>query len=437
MMPENFLNFQKSKDYIEESSLHLAGGVNSSFRTGMKPNALGFVSGEGPYLFDMDGNKLIDYYLGMGPMILGYNPSSIKEAVKKGIEEGFFFGAQSKYELIAAKIINKLVPSSELVRFCTSGSEAVQASLRLARAATKKNMIIKFEGHYHGWFDNVLWSNKPTLQHAGRRENPNLVAWTDGQDNHSGDSMVVLPWNDIEILDKRLSKGDIAAVIMEPAMCNTGGISPRHDYLKKAKLSCQNNGSLLIFDETITGFRFAPGGAQEYYDIYPDITILAKAIANGFPVAAITGSRELMSLLTTGKVVHGGTYNSQYLSMIATVKTLENYSRNNFHDELNNKTIFLKEGLEKVFFDEKITSVLSTFPGFMFCGFGMSRQPQEYRDLLNLNSEMYISFCLEMIKRGVRTLERGAWFISIEHSKDILQETIQIAKESIIAIKNN
>ena len=175
-MSENFLNFQKSKDYIEESSLHLAGGVNSSFRTGMKPNALGFVSGEGPYLFDMDGNKLIDYYLGMGPMILGYNPSLIKEAVIKGIEEGFFFGAQSKYELMAAKIINKLVPSSELVRFCTSGSEAVQASLRLARAATKKNMIIKFEGHYHGWFDNVLWSNKPTLQHAGRRDNPNLVA---------------------------------------------------------------------------------------------------------------------------------------------------------------------------------------------------------------------------------------------------------------------
>ena len=437
MMPENFLNFQKSKDYIEESSLHLAGGVNSSFRTGMKPNALGFVSGEGPYLFDMDGNKLIDYYLGMGPMILGYNPSSIKEAVKKGIEEGFFFGAQSKYELMAAKIINKLVPSSELVRFCTSGSEAVQASLRLARAATKKNLIIKFEGHYHGWFDNVLWSNKPTLQHAGRRDNPNLVAWTDGQDTHSGDSVVVLPWNDIKLLDKRLSKGDVAAVIMEPAMCNSGGISPRHDYLKKAKLLCENNGSLLIFDETITGFRFAPGGAQEYYNIYPDITILAKAIANGFPVAAITGSRELMSLLTTGKVVHGGTYNSQYLSMIATVKTLENYSSNNFHNELNKKTIFLKEGLEKVFFDEKITSVLSAFPGFMFCGFGMSRQPQEYRDLLNLNSEMYISFCLEMIKRGVRTLERGAWFISIEHSKEILQETIQIAKESIIAIKNN
>ena len=437
MMPENFLNFQKSKDYIEESSLHLAGGVNSSFRTGMKPNALGFVSGEGPFLFDMDGNKLIDYYLGMGPMILGYNPTSIRKAVKKGIEEGVFFGAQSKYELIAAKIINKLVPSSELVRFCTSGSEAVQASLRLARAATKKNLIIKFEGHYHGWFDNVLWSNKPTLQHAGRRESPNLVAWTEGQDTHSGDSIVILPWNDIEVLDKRLSKGDIAAVIMEPAMCNSGGISPRNDYLKKAKLLCKKNGTLLIFDETITGFRFAPGGAQEYYNILPDITILAKAIANGFPVAAITGSRELMTLLTIGKVVHGGTYNSQFLSMIATVKTLENYSRNNFHKELDEKTIFLKEGLEKIFYDEKIPAVLSKFPGFMFCGFGIKSQPQEYRDLLNLNTEMYISFCLEMIKRGVRTLERGAWFISIEHSKEILQETLEIAKEATIAIKNN
>ena len=433
----DFLNFDKSKDYIEESSHHLAGGVNSSFRTGMKPNALGFVSGDGAYLIDMDGNRLIDYYLGMGPMILGYNPSSIKEAIQKGVEDGIFFGAQSKYELIAAQMINRLVPSSELVRFCTSGSEAVQASLRLARAATKKNLIIKFEGHYHGWFDNVLWSNKPTLQHAGRRESPNLVAWTDGQDPHSSNSIIILPWNDIEILNNRLSRGDIAAVIMEPAMCNSGGISPKHDYLKKVKQACELNNALLIFDETITGFRFAPGGAQEFYETFPDITVLAKAIANGFPVAAITGNKELMSLLTNGKVVHGGTYNSQFLSMIATVKTLENYSRDNFHNELNEKTIFLKNGLEKVFFDENVTSICSSFPGFIFCGFGVNNQPQEYRDLLNLDADMYISFCLEMIKRGVRTLERGAWFISIEHTEDILQETINISKEAIRAIKRN
>ena len=431
----DFLSFDKSKDYIEESSRHIAGGVNSSFRTGMKPNALGFVSGDGAYLIDMDGNRLIDYYLGMGPMILGYNPSSIKEAIQKGVEDGIFFGAQSKYELIAAQMINRLVPSSELVRFCTSGSEAVQASLRLARAATKKNLIIKFEGHYHGWFDNVLWSNKPTLQHAGRRERPNLVAWTDGQDPHSGNSIIILPWNDIEILNNRLSRGDIAAVIMEPAMCNSGGISPKHNYLKKVKQACELNNALLIFDETITGFRFAPGGAQEFYETFQDITVLAKAIANGFPVAAITGNKKLMSLLTQGKVVHGGTYNSQFLSMIATVKTLENYSKYNFHNELNNKTMFLKDGLEKVLFDEKITSILSSFPGFMFCGFGTNKQPKEYRDLLNLNNEMYSSFCLEMIKRGVRTLERGAWFISIEHSQDILEETIDIAKHAIVALK--
>ena len=430
-----FLTFNKSKAYIQESSQHLAGGVNSTFRTGMQPNALSFTSGEGAYLTDLDGNKLIDYYLGMGPMILGYNPCSIKKAIQKGIEDGIFFGAQNKHELIAAQMINKLVPSSELVRFCTSGSEAVQASLRLARAATKKNLIIKFEGHYHGWFDNVLWSNKPSLQHAGRRDNPNLVAWTEGQDVHSGDSIVVLPWNDIDLLEKRLSKNDIAAVIMEPAMCNSGGISPKANYLKKTKEACKLHNTLLIFDETITGFRFAPGGAQEYYGILPDITILAKAIANGFPVAAITGNKKLMSLLTQGKVVHGGTYNSQFLSMIATVKTLENYSKYNFHNELNNKTNFLKDGLEKVLFDQKITSILSSFPGFMFCGFGTNKQPKEYRDLLNLNNEMYSSFCLEMIKRGVRTLERGAWFISIEHTQDILEETIDIAKHAILALK--
>ena len=154
------------------------------------------------------------------------------------------------------------------------------------------------------------------------------------------------------------------------------------------KHACEITGTLLIYDETITGFRFAPGGAQEYYEILPDLTILAKAIANGFPVAAITGNNELMSLLTNGKVVHGGTYNSQFLSMIATVKTLENYSKKDFHNRLNEKTIFLKTGLEKVFFDENITSILSSFPGFIFCGFGINNQPNEYRDLLNLNNIM-------------------------------------------------
>ena len=436
-MSKKYLKFQKSKKYIEESSHFIAGGVNSSFRTGMKPNALGFVSGKGAYLFDMDGNKLIDYYLGMGPMILGYNPSSIKKAIKRGIEEGIFFGAQSKYELIAAKMINQLVPSSELVRFCTSGSEAVQASLRLARAATKKNKIIKFEGHYHGWFDNILWSNKPSLQHAGRRENPNLVPWTEGQDTHSGDGIVVLPWNDIEILEKRLSHGDIAGVIMEPAMCNSGGIHPKSEYLKRVKETCKSYGCLLIFDETITGFRFAPGGAQEFYGVLPDITILAKAIANGFPVAAITGRKDLMSLLTSGKVIHGGTYNSHFLSMIATVKTLESFSKKDFYSELNEKTKLLRDGLEKVFFDYDIKVVLSSFPGFIFCGFGINKQPQDYRDLLNLNFKMYISFCHEMIKRGVRILERGAWFISIEHTNEIISKTIEIAKDSIKVVKNN
>ena len=436
-MTKDFLNFDKSKNYIEESSHHLAGGVNSNFRVGMKPNALGFISAEGANLIDMDGNKLIDYYLGMGPMILGYNPLSIKQAITKGLEKGIFFGAQSEYELMAAKLINTLVPSSEIVRFCTSGSEAVQLALRLARASTKRNIIIKFEGHYHGWFDNVLWSNKPTLQHAGRRENPNLVAWTEGQDSHSGDNIVVLPWNDIEILENRLSKGDVAGVLMEPAMCNSGGIAPKNDYLHKTKNACKKNGSLLIFDETITGFRFSPGGAQEYYSTLPDVTILAKAIANGFPVAAITGSKALMSLITSGRVVHGGTYNSQFLSMIATVKTLEHYSRKDFHSELNKKTIFLKEGLEKVFSDENLSFVISNFPGFIFCGFGSSNNPVDYRDLLNLNSEMYVSFCLEMIKRGVRILERGAWFLSIEHSIESLEKTIEAAKESLTYMKKN
>ena len=424
------LSFAKSHAFIEDASTYLSGGVNSNFRLGMQPGPLAFERGEGPYLFDVDGNRLIDYYLGLGPMILGHNPASVRERVTAALQKGFLFGGQSHLEVEAAKLLCSIAPAAERVRFAGSGSEAVQGALRLARAATGRTKIIKFEGHYHGWFDNILWSNAPSLEDAGARAAPNAVPLSKGQDSNAASGIVILPWNDLEILRNRLAQGDIAGIIMEPAMCNSGAIAPVDGYLEGAKEACEKNGSLLIFDETITGFRLSAGGAQQFFGVTPHIATFAKALANGFSVAAITGRADLIEMFSTGGVMHGGTYNAQLLAMAATVATLETVSAPGFHQDLESKSEKLKEGVSNALKDAGIQAYVSGFPGFFHVGFGLSSPPREYRDLVAIDKPKYSRFTLAMLKRGVRALERGAWFLSSAHSNDVLDETIAVAAEA-------
>ncbi|WP_171181697.1 aspartate aminotransferase family protein [Ruegeria sp. HKCCD8929] len=428
------LSFQKSENFITEASSYLAGGVSSNFRLGMLPGPLAFTKAEGPILHDVDGNRLIDYYLGMGPMILGHNPEAVHEKVAASMADGILFGGQSKLEVDAAKLLCEIAPVAERVRFSGSGSEAVQGVLRLARAATGRTKVIKFEGHYHGWFDNVLWSNAPSLEAAGPREAPNATPLSKGQEEAASSGLVVLPWNDLDLLKARLAEGDIAAVIMEPAMCNSGAISPRDGYLEGAKEACEKNGSLLIFDETITGFRLSPGGAQQFFGVTPHLATFAKAMANGFQVAAITGPKDLMELFATGGVLHGGTYNSQLLSMAATIATLESVSAPGFHDDLANKSNKLQEGITKAFADAGVQASISGFPGFIHIGLGLTEKPQDYRDLTALDKARYRELCHAMLKRGVRALERGAWFVSSTHTDDVLDETIAAIREAAVEI---
>ena len=250
--------FTRSAAFIDQASNYLAGGVSSNFRLGMLPGPLAFERAEGPFLYDVDGNRLIDYYLGMGPMILGHNPVAVRERVADASANGILFGGQSRLEVEAAKRLCEMVPAAERVRFSGSGSEAVQGALRLARAVTGRTTVIKFEGHYHGWFDNVLWSNAPVPDEAGPRESPNATPLSKGQESAAAGGLSILPWNDLGLLIDRLAKGDVAAVIMEPAMCNSGAIAPAPGFLEGARKACEDNGALLIFDETITGFRLAP-----------------------------------------------------------------------------------------------------------------------------------------------------------------------------------
>ncbi|MBV8912158.1 MAG: aminotransferase class III-fold pyridoxal phosphate-dependent enzyme, partial [Acetobacteraceae bacterium] len=259
------MTFDESRRRMAEAARYLAGGVSSNFRLGMSPTPLVFERASGAYLHDADGNRLIDYYLGMGPMILGHTPTDVIAGVRDQLERGILYAGQSPIEVEAARLVCATVPCAERIRFNSSGSEAVQAALRLARAATGRRTIIKFDGHYHGWFDNILWSTAPP---AGANA---PVAGSKGQPAEAGADVVALPWNDLAALQDRLARGDVAAVIMEAAMCNAGAIQPLPGYLEGARAACTDTGTVLIFDEVITGFRLAPGGAQERFGVTPDL----------------------------------------------------------------------------------------------------------------------------------------------------------------------
>jgi glutamate-1-semialdehyde 2,1-aminomutase len=424
------LTFDESKRRMAEAARWIAGGINSNFRAGISPTPLVIERGEGPYLIDADGNRLIDYYLGMGPMILGHSPDSVKAAVAAQLERGLLFAGQSEIEIEAARLVCEMVPCAERLRFASSGSEAVQAAIRLARATTGRKTIVKFEGHYHGWMDNILWSVAPAPDAAGPREAPNAVAASNGQDPDAGRNTVVLPWNDLAALEKRLASEDVALVIMEPVMCNSGGILPLPGYLEDVRAACTRHGTILLFDEVITGFRLAPGGAQQRLGVTPDLATFGKAIANGFPVAALAGRADLLDRFATGGIVHGGTYNAQPIAMAATVATLKTLAEPGAFAAIERSGQRLMDGLGDALRDAGVTARISGFPGIFNVALDVSGTARDYRDLAGVNKTRYVAFTTALLRRGVRALERGAWFLSTAHDEAVIDATIAAARDA-------
>ncbi len=416
--------FEGSRQLIAEASQSLPGGVNSNYRLGIAPTPLVFERGEGPYLYDADGNRLIDYYLGMGPMILGHNPAPVLEAVQEELRSGILYAGQSRIEQEAARLVCEMVPCAERVRFSCAGSEVVQAVIRLARAATQRSVIIKFEGHYHGWMDNILWSIAPTPEEYGPEEAPNAIPASAGQDLQAGLHTEVLPWNNLELLEKRLERGDVAGVIMEPAMCNTSTVFPAAGYLEGVRRACSDAGTVLIFDEVITGFRVAPGGAQAHFGVTPDLATFGKAIASGFPVSCFAGRADLMDLFVSGGVMHGGTFNGHPACMAALVATLEELKKPETFAGLGRQGTRLMEGIRDALDAADIAARVEGFPQAFHVGFGVEGQVTDYRSSLQADKARYVRFTEALHYRGVRALERGAWFLSTAHTADVVDETV-------------
>ncbi len=414
--------FDESARQIKENARWLAGGVSSNFRLGIAPTPLVFERGEGACLFDVDGNRLIDYYLGMGPMILGHNPESVRRAAAAQLERGILYAGQTDLEAQAARRVCAMVPCAERMRFASSGSEVVQAAFRLARAATGRKIILKFEGHYHGWFDNVLWSTGPALDLAGPEEAPHKVPGSKGQEENAGEHVEVLSWNRLDLLEARLARGDVAGVIMEAAMCNAGAVAPAAGYLEGARAACSRHGTILIFDEVITGFRLAPGGAQARFGVTPDIATFAKAIANGFPVAAIAGRGDILDLFGKG-VVHGGTFNAQPVAMAATLATLDALTPELFAG-IETRGRRLMDGIRDTLAAAGHKAVVTGWPQVFHVAFDLDAPARNWRDLARMNRAKYVRFTAALMAHGVRALERGAWFLSAAHDDAIVDETL-------------
>lgn len=426
--------FNLSRLAMAKAERHIPGGVNSNFRYGISPTPLVIERGEGCHVVDIDGNRLIDYYLGMGPMILGHNPAAIIAAAKRQLDKGIIFAGQTEVEFEAARLVCELVPCAEKVRFGSSGTEVIQAGLRLGRAATGRSKILKFEGHYHGWLDNVQWSVAPGPDVCGTIDRPNKVAGSPGQDLLSGDNIEVLVWNDLAAVEARLSKGDIAAVIMEPAMCNTSVVAPREGYLEGVRAACTREGTLLIFDEVITGFRLSVGGAQKYFGVTPDLATFGKAIANGFPVAALAGRADLMERFVSQKVMHGGTYNAHPLNMAATVATLEALAHGGVYERIDRHGRMLMSGIKDILDKRSITARVQGYPGIFHVAFGVSGPIQSFRDTLSSDRSRYTKFTTALLEKGVRALERGAWFLSSEHGDAEINRTLDAVEHAADAV---
>jgi glutamate-1-semialdehyde 2,1-aminomutase len=427
-------SFPRSADRVRAASSIVPGGVNSNFRLGVAPTPLVFERGDGPYLYDIDGNRLIDYYLALGPMILGHSPADVIAAAHRQLDTGLLYGGQSELEYEAARRVTEMVPCAERVRFAGSGSEAVQLALRLARAVTGRMTVIKFEGHYHGWLDSVLWSNAAPFDELGPEDAP--VKWlaSAGQDPAAGTHLEVLSWNRAEPLLSRIARGDVAAVLMEAAMCNSGGILAEPGYLEAVREACTRSGTILVFDEVITGFRVGPAGAQGRLGVTPDLATFAKAIANGFTVAAVAGRAEVMDRLSDGRIMHGGTYNAQPMAMAAAIATMDRLSRPATFETLERNGRRLMSGLATAFAEAGLPATVTGFPEIFTVSLGLTAPARNYRSLAGVDRAGYRRFTAALLGNGVRALERGAWFLSTEHTEEVVDETLAAVRATLAEV---
>ncbi len=433
------LKVDKSRKIFDEALKYTPMGVPSVVqgRPFWDPHPIVVERGEGSKIYDVDGNCYIDYYLGAGPLILGHSPPKVIEAVKNRLDGGTQYWAPTELHVEAARKVVGMVPSVEKVCFCSSGSEATYHAIRVSRAYTGRDKILKFEGQYNGWHDYVLIGRGPPTSLAGLEVRPNRVPGSAGIPQGVINDILVAVWNNIELLEKtiRSHKHELAAVITAPIPANPV-MPPKEGYLKALRELTEENDIILIFDEVITGFRVAPGGGQELYGVTPDLTTMAKALGGGFPIGAYGGKAEIMEVIGADKVVHAGTYNANPLCLAACLATLEELEEGVLRqaDEIGVKVMrAIRDAMEAADIDGVVQGVGTLFMPYFTGDEGVD----SWRDYLKVEQEKLGIFLRGLVEEGIWILPVASshFFTSSVHTDQDADMTIKAIEKSLAKVK--
>jgi glutamate-1-semialdehyde 2,1-aminomutase len=435
----------RSRELFEQAEHRLVEGVNSPSR-GAAVYAGGPIMlerGKGSHVWDADGNEYLDFMMSFGALIQGHAHPKLISVVSEAMSEGSHFAAATSAEAEAAERFCRMVPSAEVVRFANTGSEATMLALRLARAHTGRNKFLKFEGHYHGWYDPFLLNaHSHPPEEIGSRQQPARIPDSQGIPAATFEDVVLAPWNDVRALERvmRQHGRELAAVITEPIMANMGCIPPREGYLQRLRELTRDYGVLLIFDEVVTGFRYAPGGCQEYYGIRPDLSTFGKALGAGFPVGAVAGPRSILDRMRWGQnmVLHYGTFNGHRLTMKVIAANLDLLSGKDVYPSLHAIGNAAITGLREVFRRRKLRAIVQGF-GPMFQIYFTERDAiHDYRDYCAyVDTTRYSRFVQLLLDRGIyMTPSNGLhWIISTAHTPGDVDRLLEAADQACAELR--
>jgi glutamate-1-semialdehyde 2,1-aminomutase len=428
-------SMEKNQAFHERARQVLPFGVSSNFRYYGEGQDIGVARAEGTYIWDFDGNRYIDYRLGYGPVILGHGHPAVAGRVAEAIHSGTIFALTHELEVKVAERVVAMCPGVDMVRFANSGSEATMHALRIARSHTGREKVIKFEGQYHGMYDYMLFSTASSPVSAlGHRRSPIPVANSSGIPRALYDLVISLPYNDLDVLDRtvRQAWGDVAAIIVEPIMGNMGGIMPQPGWLELIRSLCDEYGIVMIMDEVKTGFRIAPGGAQEYFGVQGDLATYAKAIGNGFPVAALGGTKEVMASVGPDRTAHGGTYCGNVVGTAAADATLEIIAQGEALKTVETRGKALMKGIHGILTDADIAHHMLGVPSMFGIAFS-EEEPTDYRTWAKGDEELYESIMMGMVGRGVMPEVDGRepWFLCASLSEQDVEDTLNSFEDAL------